>query len=473
MKKLYALKKLSLLVSLILFLHSCKKEIPLSVDKQSKFPTVTVDEGRNWVKNNKPTLSIGNENWKKANIVESANNEKGNNLLRVPINETLLEDKTWIIRDLIFQKDSLGQVVCDVYKIIPNADYISKKAGKNRSATFKREFIDNNDFTGQILLFTIDNQLIRGRKYVNGKLEFELEKKRRRNYGALMSGNPTSTELGAPETCNDPNDGCRNEKGGGGDYSWVNQLEEVNITAPAKTTPNYTPPSYFGGNIPPGDIYNVSKPGGGGGGSDGSNPVTIEKRDTSSYVKNPCIGTALSLALNKNVKNEVKLLMTNTFLAGHEFNLSFYDFPFNNTKNTEAYTGFSSLSNRHNITISFNTNTMPNHSQEYNVATVYHEILHAYFDILYGVPEPGNPMLVPDHHEYIADNYVNMLTKDLMSIFPNLSESDARNLSWGGLQNTNIYKRLLPATQNEIIRINTLYSTKSTNPAISKGTYCP
>lgn len=65
-----------------------------------------------------------------------------------------------------------------------------------------------------------------------------------------------------------------------------------------------------------------------------------------------------------------------------------------------------------------------------------------------------------------------MLTKDLMKIFPNLSENDARNLSWGGLQNTNLFNKLAPSARTEIIKINTLYSTKSTNPAISKGTYC-
>lgn len=139
--------------------------------------------------------------------------------------------------------------------------------------------------------------------------------------------------------------------------------------------------------------------------------------------------------------------MANTFLSNHEFNLSFQDYAFNNTKNTGAYTSFGSEANRHDIAISFNTNTMPNHSQEYNVATIYHEILHAHFNILYGVAEPGNPMLVPEHHEYIANNYISMLTKDLMSIFPNLSENGARNLSWGGLQNTNMFKRLLPTTQ--------------------------
>lgn len=29
------------------------------------FPTVTIDEARTWVKNNKPALSIANENWKR------------------------------------------------------------------------------------------------------------------------------------------------------------------------------------------------------------------------------------------------------------------------------------------------------------------------------------------------------------------------------------------------------------------------
>ncbi|MBB5619539.1 hypothetical protein HDE69_000575 [Pedobacter cryoconitis] len=474
MQKLYILKNVLLAVPLIMFLQSCKKESPLSVDKRSKLPTVTVNEARTWVKNNKPTLSIGNENWKKATIVESANNEKGNKLLRVPINETLLNDKTWIIRDLIFQKDSLGQVVCDVYKIIPNADYISKKTGKNRSAVFKREFIDNNDFTGQILLFTIDNQLIRGRKYVNGKLEFELEKKRRRNYGALMSGNPTSTELGAPETCNDPNDGCKNEKGGGGDYSWVNQLEEVNITAPAKPNPGYTPPSYFGGNIPPGDIYNVSKPGGGGasGGTDGT--IQAKNNEFADKIDDAKLKDCFKRVLQQ-LKNMDRACLPNlvTVFSGTTpgYNWKMVDGTLGADENAVTKSAYDKVSGI--ATTTFDSDKFRGSSDLAIAKTILHESVHAYLITYFGIDPLAAQKTYSEYledynttahydmnaaqHNEIVRNFVGSVAGNLITYGKNqgynLPDQFYYDLSWGGLQKTSAFKNFSPDVQKRILNV--------------------
>ena len=201
-------------------------------------------------------------------------------------------------------------------------------------------------------------------------------------------------------------------------------------------------------------------------------------RDTTNHVTNPCINAGLLKALGKNVKSQIKSLMTSTFLANSEINLEFSSSPFpasGSSANADAITTQWNLSNPLSQQIAFNENILPNKSEEYIVATVYHEVLHAYFANLFSIDQQGK-FIVPQDHEYMASNYINMLSRDLMNLYPNLSETEAWALSWGGLERTNLYTLLNVNQKGTIYSINTQFSTKP-NPAnpslISKGTYCP
>jgi len=196
---------------------------------------------------------------------------------------------------------------------------------------------------------------------------------------------------------------------------------------------------------------------------------------TTSGVKNPCIKSALDAALGAGVGSKVKDLMAGTFMANNEINLDFSAFPFNpNGPNaySDAYTIPSNGAQSYSQQIAFNTSLLPLKSKEYIVSTIYHEVLHAYLGNLFTYDTNGN-YIIPSQHEQIVYNYLNMLSSDLKAIFPNLSETDARALSWGGLQRTSKWAMLTQTQRTEIEAIQTQYSTKtSTNSITSKGSYC-
>lgn len=209
----------------------------------------------------------------------------------------------------------------------------------------------------------------------------------------------------------------------------------------------------------------------------GLHPIALPPRpDTINHITNPCMNAALALALGKNAKSKVKDLMILTFLKNATVNLDFYSYPFvrPDLLKTDAYTIASSANNKLNQTISLNETLLLTKSKEYQVATIYHEILHAYLANLFPVDQEGK-ILIPDDHSYILDNYVSMLTADMKSIFPNLTDVEAWALSMGGLQKTSRYALLSSYSKNTIDFVNTEFSNKptptNTNP--TKGTYCP
>lgn len=82
--------------------------------------------------------------------------------------------------------------------------------------------------------------------------------------------------------------------------------------------------------------------------------------------------------------------------------------------------------------IQLNVNLLPNYSQEYVARVIMHEALHAYMD--------SKGIVADEEHETMVINYVSQMASSLRTMFPNLSESDAKNLSLGGLQLTNTFQ---------------------------------
>ena len=207
-----------------------------------------------------------------------------------------------------------------------------------------------------------------------------------------------------------------------------------------------------------------------------TNCESVVTDTTTKGVKNPCIKAALDLAIGAGVNSKVKSLMAGTFMGNNEINLDFSDFSFNvngSNANSDAFTVPANGSQSYSQQIAFNTNILPYKSKEYIVSTVYHEVLHAYLGNLFAYDTNGI-LIIPNQHEQIVWNYLDMLTADLRGIFSGLSEPDARALSWGGLQKTSKWALLSSTQRNEIEAIQTQYSTKtSTSNITSKGSYCP
>lgn len=84
---------------------------------------------------------------------------------------------------------------------------------------------------------------------------------------------------------------------------------------------------------------------------------------------------------------------------------------------------------RCDFNITLNTDVLKDASKEFTAATIYHEIVHAYLRTS-GVT--GYDL----QHNAIAAEYESKLESSLKSLFPNLSDLDAKSLSWGGLMDT-------------------------------------
>lgn len=121
--------------------------------------------------------------------------------------------------------------------------------------------------------------------------------------------------------------------------------------------------------------------------------------------------------------------------------------------------------------IELNANTLPHKSKEYILATVYHEILHAYLYSQYTRDGLGK-FIMPDHHSTMADSYISLMTTALKTAFPNISNPEAWALSWGGLEETPFYTTELTSDQRlEIESINKKHK-KSEEGTVRLGTYC-
>ncbi|ODT35953.1 MAG: hypothetical protein ABS67_00065 [Niabella sp. SCN 42-15] len=115
------------------------------------------------------------------------------------------------------------------------------------------------------------------------------------------------------------------------------------------------------------------------------------------------------------------------------------------------------------ITVSLNSNILPNAAVEYSSRTMFHEFLHAYLQYT------GSYGILKNHNE-IANQYVDSLASALKANFPNMTAVDAKALSWGGLQDTNAWDSIQDnhfEDSQEILSINAKYRI-----ANGKGTKC-
>lgn len=76
-------------------------------------------------------------------------------------------------------------------------------------------------------------------------------------------------------------------------------------------------------------------------------------------------------------------------------------------------------------------------SDEYVTATIYHEIIHNFLNMLY--PDSTEA----EQHEEMERDWREVMENQLKSDFPHLSNKDAYGLAWGGLGDTPAYQKLL------------------------------
>ena len=123
---------------------------------------------------------------------------------------------------------------------------------------------------------------------------------------------------------------------------------------------------------------------------------------------------------------------------------------------------------RYDIEITLNNRLLPNASNEFIVATIMHEAIHAMYDAK-GLTANNKPISFGEYvqHNLMADRYVDDIAAALGDIFPMLIQYDAKALAWGGLQDGVSWKALPPDVANAIVQAEHQYDEDHT-----KGTRC-
>ncbi|MCZ4244565.1 hypothetical protein [Pedobacter punctiformis] len=187
-------------------------------------------------------------------------------------------------------------------------------------------------------------------------------------------------------------------------------------------------------------------------------------------VKNACIKNALTLALSRNAVNEIKTLFYDAFGSNKNYNVVFADGSLSSTtKDATTKTLLDPITGIITSTITFNTDVAGIRSEQYAVSTIYHEMVHAELRKLFPEDSQGK-ILIPSQHEYMAQNFVDKIMASLKSVFPNLSDTDAWALSWGGLKQTSFFDLLSDANKTMIGETLMKYSDKDRYDKL--GSYC-
>lgn len=348
---------------------------------------------------------------------------------------------------LIFIKNkATGRINGAYMNIVPDSNSLNQQ---------KVHYKNVGNFTGKIQYYNINGTYNLGWHYTNGNIDKKFIARLKSASGAFTEKEPACGVFPVMGTI------CA-----GGDDDPVVCTTSVVGTTEIDCYPIEGGGSTGGGNTGGSGNNGGMDPGGSGSGST-NDPSTL---DTVNHVTNICLKQGLAKAMQKDVVNDVKGLMASTYLGANKPDIDFYDSPMSSAdSNTYAVTRVSNLASL-NISITFNTSNLPNASEQFIVSTVYHEVLHAYLTALFPPNSPNGTIIIPEDHQYMATNYINMMTSSLRSMYPDITEADARALSWGGLENTSAYDLLTISEKNEIATINKKYSGKA--PTNRLGKFC-
>ena len=193
------------------------------------------------------------------------------------------------------------------------------------------------------------------------------------------------------------------------------------------------------------------------------------KRTVTDSTTNPCIKAAVGLGIQANTT--IGGMLNETFGPSNEYGGLDIEFKEGNTGTDD---GWCRKNGNISWLITINQNLPNTSSKELILATVYHEILHAYLEASYPKDATGMFLIPHDEHQDMAEKYLTLMIGALKINYPNISDKDAWGLAWGGLHETPFYKdnaKLTVVQRIEIGEINRKHTNKN-NVLDRSGTYC-
>lgn len=354
---------------------------------------------------------------------------------------------------LLFTKYPSGAIQVREMQYIPDMDYLARHNFDASSNSFGD--IDD-DFSGTIVAKIWNGQEVSRKILKNGKITASFKK------ALSQPASPTeSCPIGTIQVDEYARD-CESHLYGDGMFTyqcdpwfatgnqWCIGEEEMNEN-PDCTVPN-SPEcscSLTGGCEDPG-----------GGGEEDPDDELINN------VENPCIRSMVDQAISRDCNNTITTFMNTTFANNENLHLVFYDSPLGLINGDAANTVCAPMNTPGDFKITITLNNSPGvlngSSNEYVAITIFHEALHAWIDLYSSTS--GNASA---NHELMASPAnLNLMADALREMYPNISQQDALDLAWGGLESTAAWAALSPADKNRINQTNADYLSQT------KGTPC-
>jgi len=165
-------------------------------------------------------------------------------------------------------------------------------------------------------------------------------------------------------------------------------------------------------------------------------------------ITDPCISSVMDDIFSNDKQIEVMSYIKRQFGLSEKYNLNITDVQ--NLKNPKGISVAGLASPKRNngiLTVYISINYGKNSSKEFYAATIIHEMIHGYIESQ-NIAQNGM-------EETIANSkYVDWMSAALISLFPNLSPSEANALALGGLQNTSYFLSLSQDIRDESMKIN-------------------
>jgi hypothetical protein len=171
-------------------------------------------------------------------------------------------------------------------------------------------------------------------------------------------------------------------------------------------------------------------------------PTPLIDPHITNEVNDPCIKSAVSKVISGSATNEFTQILNGDFFKEDYQSLTFTEYSDGSVE--EIKVDGRREGGMYNQKIKLNLAALDNASQEYMVATIYHEIIHAQL-----VSQGIRDEIV--QHEIIATSWRQKMSDQLRIDFPNLSQRDADGLAWGGLGDTTQWQTMF----NNDLRNNT------------------
>lgn len=266
------LNAFAMLAMAFVFFYACRKSGQEDTGKKTPTEFVSIDQARDWYEqkvaqdglhattNTRQGAAVpypGAAMWDYGRQIDFGN---GTSILKVNLEGSPIPAVGY--RDLLFQKSPNGTLRSVIIQVMPDSGYLNKRLGKDPGVYGIRHYISNDDFTGDILLFTLSGRFIKGRRYKDGSLTFELAPASTSSLSVSGNGRASVTPFSTLLTADE------------GEWGTPVYHDPITVTSP----PSNPPPTAVW--IFPPDGYNPANPGtgypvgnGGAGGTPASDPA--------------------------------------------------------------------------------------------------------------------------------------------------------------------------------------------------------